>query len=196
MSKRIFDIVFSLFFLCIALPLFLPICIWVLLDAGWPVFFSQERVGKNGQPFRLLKFRTMHRRSEKTGQLTVGSRDSRITKSGFHLRKYKLDELPQLFNVLIGDMSLVGPRPEVPRYVAAYNEEQKKVLRVKPGITDHASLLYFEEAELLAKSPNPEEMYLNEIMPAKLKLNLEYIQNQNFTADLVIIFKTIGRMIS
>lgn len=134
--------------------------------------------------------------TEKAGKLTIGSKDPRITGVGAILRKYKIDELPQLFNVLIGDMNLVGPRPEVPEYVAHYTPEQRKVLSVKPGITDYASLLYFNENEVLGQSPNPLETYLNEVMPAKLKLNLEYIENRSFAEDLKIIFKTIKRIFS
>ena len=132
--------------------------------------------------------------SDKSGLLTVGERDNRITNVGYFLRKYKLDELPQLFNVLIGEMSLVGPRPEVRKYVELYNEEQKKVLSVKPGITDYASIEYANENEVLAKSENPEQTYINEIMPHKLKLNLKYINNQSFGVYLKIIFKTLAKI--
>jgi lipopolysaccharide/colanic/teichoic acid biosynthesis glycosyltransferase len=196
MIKRLFDLVLATVLLVVAAPLFLFMFIWILIDDGWPVFFSQERVGKNESRFRLHKFRTMKRASEKSGQLTVGSKDSRITKSGYYLRRYKLDELPQLWNVIKGDMSLVGPRPEVPKYVSLYTEQQKLVLKVKPGITDHASLLYFEENDLLAASSNPEETYIREIMPKKLALNLEYIDNQSIKSDIQIIGKTIIRMFS
>ena len=133
--------------------------------------------------------------SEQKGQLTVGSRDSRITRVGYFLRKFKLDELPQLFNVLLGDMSLVGPRPEVRKYVDLYTEEQKKVLRVRPGITDYASLEYFEESDLLAKSANPEKTYVDLIMPEKLRINLGYIDKASLGEDLKIIFKTLGRIL-
>jgi lipopolysaccharide/colanic/teichoic acid biosynthesis glycosyltransferase len=194
--KRVFDITIAFILLIVALPLFAIMTVWVWIDDGWPVFFSQERVGKNEVSFRLHKFRTMRRASEKAGQLTVGSRDSRITKSGYYLRKYKMDELPQLWNVIKGDMSLVGPRPEVPKYVSMYTEQQKSVLSVKPGITDHASLLYFEESELLASSPNPEETYITQVMPEKLRLNLEYIHNQSLKVDLIIIIKTIFKIFS
>jgi lipopolysaccharide/colanic/teichoic acid biosynthesis glycosyltransferase len=194
--KRVFDITVAFVLMIIAIPLFVGMIIWIWIDAGLPVFFSQERVGKNEVNFRLHKFRTMKRASEKAGQLTVGSRDSRITKSGYYLRKYKMDELPQLWNVIKGDMSLVGPRPEVPKYVSMYTEQQKKVLSVKPGITDHASLLYFSESELLAASNNPEETYIREVMPKKLQLNLEYINNQTIKKDFQILVKTISKIFS
>jgi lipopolysaccharide/colanic/teichoic acid biosynthesis glycosyltransferase len=194
--KRLFDVAIALFLLILALPLFVFMTMWVMIDDGAPVFFSQTRVGKNQVNFRLHKFRTMKRASEQSGQLTVGSRDKRITASGYYLRKYKIDELPQLWNVLKGDMSLVGPRPEVPKYVSLYTNEQKRVLSVKPGITDHASLLFFDESELLANSKNPEEVYVQQIMPQKLGLNLEYIDNQTLKGDFSIIIKTISRIFS
>jgi lipopolysaccharide/colanic/teichoic acid biosynthesis glycosyltransferase len=134
--------------------------------------------------------------SESAGQLTVGANDMRITNAGKTLRKFKLDELPQLFNVLIGDMSLVGPRPEVPKYVAMYTPEQRRVLSIRPGITDHASLLYFEENELLAQSEDPEKTYITEIMPAKLALNLQYLNSNSFRGDITIILRTVQRMFS
>jgi lipopolysaccharide/colanic/teichoic acid biosynthesis glycosyltransferase len=194
--KRIFDIIFSAIMLMMLSPLFLVIAISIMLDSRGGVFFGQIRVGKNERPFKLWKFRTMRPGSEKKGQLTVGARDNRITKSGYVLRKYKMDELPQLWNVFVGEMSMVGPRPEVPRYVDMYNNEQKRVLSIKPGITDYASLLYFSESELLAKSTDPEKTYIAEIMPAKLKLNLEYVQKHSFGGDLRIIVKTVGRIFS
>lgn len=194
--KRIFDILFSLFFLILLSPLFILISILIVSDSRGRIFFGQIRVGKNEKPFKLWKFRTMRPDAESSGQLTVGAKDSRVTKVGYMLRKYKLDELPQLWNVFIGDMSMVGPRPEVPKYVALYTSVQKKVLSVRPGITDYASLEYFEESDLLAQSTNPEESYIQEIMPRKLEYNLEYIKNHTFLGDLKIIFKTIKRMFS
>lgn len=155
----------------------------------------QKRVGKNNQDFTIYKFRTMRTGSDKKGLLTVGGHDSRITDVGYFLRKYKLDELPQLFNVLFGTMSLVGPRPEVRKYVDLYNDEQKKILLVKPGITDYASLEYFSENELLGKSQNPEETYINEIMPAKLELNKRYVSKAGLMTDLRIIGKTLKRIL-
>ena len=154
----------------------------------------QLRVGKNNIDFELFKFRTMQINADKKGLLTVGARDSRITKVGYYLRKYKLDELPQLINVLIGDMSLVGPRPEVRKYVNLYSEQQLNVLSVRPGITDTASLKYFDESELLKKSTDPEKTYIEEIMPTKLNLNLEYIANHTTTKDVEIIFLTVAKI--
>jgi lipopolysaccharide/colanic/teichoic acid biosynthesis glycosyltransferase len=196
MIKRLFDIFFSAFLLILLAPLFLFIAISVMIDSKGGVFFAQQRVGKGEKPFKLWKFRTMRPQSEALGQLTVGDRDNRITSVGYHLRKYKVDELPQLWNVFIGDMSIVGPRPEVPRYVAMYNAEQKKVFQIRPGITDYASILYFKESELLAKASDPEEVYIQEIMPAKIKLNLEYLNKNDFFSDLKIIVSTVGRMFS
>lgn len=195
MIKRIFDIFFSLVILSILLPLFILISIAIVIDDGLPVFYLQERIGKNFQPFKLFKFRTMYKDSDKKGLLTISSRDSRITRIGFYLRKYKLDELPQFINVLKGDMSIVGPRPEVKKYVDLYNDEQKKVLSVKPGITDEASLKYIDENDILAKSENPEKTYIEKIMPEKLKINLEYIENQNLLYDVKIIIRTFLKIL-
>jgi lipopolysaccharide/colanic/teichoic acid biosynthesis glycosyltransferase len=194
--KRLFDIVMSLIGLIILLPFFVLISIWILLDSRGGIFYRQVRVGKNGIDFRLWKFRSMRPDSDQKGLLTVGGRDPRITRSGYFIRKYKLDELPQLINVLTGDMSFVGPRPEVRKYVDLYNAEQRKVLDVRPGITDLASLEYFEENELLAKSSDPEKTYIEEIMPAKLKLNLQYIGKANLGTDIGMIFRTVGRIFS
>lgn len=196
MFRNLFDKIAAAIGLIILSPLFLVVALAILFDSKGGVFFIQTRVGKDFRPFGLFKFRTMRPDTEKAGKLTIGSKDPRITGVGAILRKYKIDELPQLFNVLIGDMNLVGPRPEVPEYVAHYTPEQRKVLSVKPGITDYASLLYFNENEVLGQSPNPLETYLNEVMPAKLKLNLEYIENRSFAEDLKIIFKTIKRIFS
>ncbi len=189
--KRIFDVVFSFIGIIILLPIFILISIIILIESKGGIFYRQMRVGKNNKDFKIFKFRTMYPDSDKKGLLTVGSRDNRITKPGYFLRKYKLDELPQLFNVLIGDMSFVGPRPEVRKYVEMYNDEQKKVLSVRPGITDYASIEYRNENDILAKSQNPEQTYINEIMPAKLELNLKYIREKSMITDLKIIFKTI-----
>ena len=193
--KRFFDIFFSLIGLIFLLPVFVLITFFVKITSPGGVFYSQKRVGKNGVDFSLFKFRTMRTGSDQKGLLTVGGRDSRITGLGYFLRKYKLDELPQLFNVLKGDMSLVGPRPEVRKYVSMYNTEQMAVLSVKPGITDFASIEYVDENELLGKSPDPEKTYTEEIMPAKLKLNLKYIQQQNMVTDLKIIIETIFKIL-
>lgn len=194
MIKRLLDIFFSFVGLIILLPFFMVIGLIIMLDSKGGVFYQQIRVGKNNKEFGLLKFRTMKPDADKKGLLTVGGRDPRITSVGFYLRKFKIDELPQLINVFIGNMSLVGPRPEVKKYVAIYNEEQLKVLQVKPGITDYASIEYFNENELLGKSNNPEETYIKEIMPAKLKINLKYIEEYSVLTDFKIIFKTIGKI--
>jgi len=193
--KRLFDILASLIGLILLSPFLVLISLAVAITSGFPVFYLQTRVGKNNVDFKLFKFRSMANNSDKKGLLTVGGRDPRITSVGYFLRKYKLDELPQLFNVLFGSMSLVGPRPEVRKYVDMYNEEQKKVLSVQPGITDYASLDYINENELLAKSQNPEETYIKEVMPAKLQLNLKYINEAGLATDLKLIFKTIGKVL-
>jgi lipopolysaccharide/colanic/teichoic acid biosynthesis glycosyltransferase len=194
MLKRIFDFIFSFIGFIVLLPVFIVISIIIVCDSRGGVFYRQVRVGKNGKDFKLFKFRSMATGSDKKGLLTVGGRDSRITRSGYFLRKYKLDELPQLINVMIGDMSLVGPRPEVRKYVDLYNDEQKKVLSVRPGITDYASIEYSNENELLARSTDPEKTYIEEVMPAKLKLNAKYIAEQGLITDLKIIFRTIGKV--
>ena len=195
MNKRIFDILVSATALFLLSPIFILIALFILIDSWGEIFFRQIRVGKNNTDFKMYKFRTMRKDSEKKGFLTIGNHDSRVTRAGYYLRKSKMDELPQLINVLIGDMSLVGPRPEVRRYVDQYNEEQKKVLSVKPGITDQASILYSRESELLAKSNDPEKTYIEEIMPHKLKLNLEYIQQQSLWGDIKILLKTAGKIL-
>lgn len=192
--KRLFDIFCSLFGIIILSPILLIISIGVLLSKG-PILYTQTRVGKNNIDFSLFKFRTMYTDSDKKGLLTVGGRDPRITAIGYYLRKYKFDELPQLVNVLIGDMSLVGPRPEVRKYVDMYNDIQKGVLNVRPGITDYASIKFRNESDLLAKADNPEKYYIEEIMPQKLSLNLEYINNNNVFKDITIIFETFKAII-
>lgn len=189
--KRIFDLICSTLGLILLSPVLIGIAIKIKTGSDGPVFFKQVRVGQESKEFEILKFRTMVVDAEKLGkQITVGN-DNRITKIGAFLRKYKLDELPQLINVFKGDMSLVGPRPEVPRYVQLYNEEQRKVLDVKPGITDLASIRYRDENELLGGVANPEEFYINTIMPDKLALNLHYINRNNVFFDIYIILKTI-----
>lgn len=193
--KRIFDLILSNLGLIILSPLLIFLWFWILIDSPGGGFYKQLRVGKNGKDFLLWKFRTMHVDADKKGLLTVGGRDPRVTKVGYTLRKYKLDELPQLINVVLGEMSLVGPRPEVRKYVNLYSDEQQKVLLVKPGITDYASLEFITENELLSHSESPEKTYIEEIMPAKLKLNLKYINEQNLWVDLSIIFKTIRKII-
>ncbi|RMG79073.1 MAG: sugar transferase [Bacteroidetes bacterium] len=195
MLKRLFDIVFSLIGIILLSPLMLVITLLIMLDSKGGVIFRQKRIGKNGKPFYILKFRTMKPDSEKSGQLTVGGKDSRITRVGYFLRKYKLDELPQLFNVLKGDMSFVGPRPEVPKYVELYTDEQRQILKVKPGITDYASIEYINENEILGQSNNPEETYIKEIMPQKIALNLKYIHEKGFWKDIKIILLTLKKII-
>lgn len=190
MMKRIFDLFFSFLGILVLLPIYFIIAILIKLDSKGDVLYKQERIGLNGISFYVLKFRTMVPNSFSKGALTVGSRDPRVTNVGFYLRKYKLDELPQLFNVLFGEMSFVGPRPEVRKYTDLYDQNQKKVLSVKPGITDYASIKYRNENDLLAKSENPEKLYIEEIMPHKLQLNLEYIKNNNVFKDIQIIFST------
>jgi len=193
--KRLFDIIASLLGIIILIPFLFIISIFIVCGSGFPVFYMQCRVGKDGKDFNLFKFRTMANNSDKKGLLTIGGRDSRVTKIGYYLRKYKLDELPQLLNVFIGDMSLVGPRPEVRKYVNLYNDMQKKVLQVKPGITDLASIEFFDENEMLGKSLNPEQTYITEVMPKKLELNLLYIEQQGFLMDLKIICNTLLKIV-
>jgi lipopolysaccharide/colanic/teichoic acid biosynthesis glycosyltransferase len=193
--KRLFDILASLFGIIILLPFFMVICLTMAVSCGFPLFYMQTRVGKNNKDFKLFKFRTMHLDADKKGLLTVGGRDPRVTSIGYYLRKYKLDELPQLFNVLFGTMSLVGPRPEVRKYVDLYTNEQQKVLSVRPGITDFASLEFINENDLLAKSTNPEQTYINDIMPAKLTLNAKYIEQHGLLVDFKIIVNTILKIV-
>ena len=195
MVKRFFDIILSFFGLCLLSPLFLFLAVWILLDSKGNVFYRQIRVGRNGKDFFLYKFRSMSPGSDKKGLLTIGGNDARITRAGKFIRKYKLDELPQLINVFIGDMSLVGPRPEVRKYVDLYSEEQKKVLTVRPGITDYASIEYFNENDILAKSVNPEQTYIDEVMPHKLELNLKYIRDIGLITDIRIILLTLFKII-
>jgi lipopolysaccharide/colanic/teichoic acid biosynthesis glycosyltransferase len=189
--KRIFDLTFSLVGLICIAPIFFVLCLLIMADSKGGIFYKQIRIGKNLKPFKLYKFRSMYTDADKKGLLTVGNKDSRITKTGYYLRKYKLDELPQLINVLLGNMSFVGPRPEVEKYVKMYNAEQLKVFNVKPGITDWASIKYVNENEVLAKSSNPEKTYIEEIMPAKLLLNLSYVNHNNIFIDIKIIIYTI-----
>ncbi|MFM2227722.1 MAG: putative undecaprenyl-phosphate galactose phosphotransferase [Bacteroidota bacterium] len=189
--KRLFDILFSATLILVLFPLGIVVSIWIVLDDFGSPFFIQQRVGLNGKNFGLLKFRSMRKNAESKGQLTVGMKDNRITRSGYFIRKYKIDELPQLVNVFLGEMSVVGPRPEVPKYVLLYNEEQQNVLSIKPGITDFASIEYVRENELLSQSTNPEKTYIEEIMPAKLSLNLKYVREQSFLTDMKIILQTI-----
>ena len=196
MLKRLFDLMITIPMLLLVSPFFLIIALLIKLGSKGPVFYMQTRVGINSRDFKIFKFRTMQMNADKAGLLTVGGRDPRVTPIGYFLRKYKLDELPQLLNVLFGSMSLVGPRPEVRKYVDLYNVEQQKVLSVKPGITDYASIEYSEENELLAKSNDPERTYIDEIMPAKLLLNQKYIAEKSLTTDIKIIWLTFKKIIS
>ena len=193
--KRLFDIVFCLCGLTILAPVFIIIAIIIKLSSKGPVFYVQKRVGQYNIDFSLLKFRTLAIGADKSGLLTVGSKDSRITSVGYFLRKYKLDELPQLINVLLGNMSLVGPRPEVRKYVDLYNQEQAEILNVKPGITDYASIEYFEENDLLAKSDNPEQTYIEKILPSKIALNKKYISKSGIMIDVKILYLTLKKIL-
>lgn len=192
---RFFDFVLSLVGLVILAPIFIVLAAWIKIDSVGPVFYKQIRVGQNGKDFGLFKFRSMVVDADKKGLITVGGRDPRITRSGYFIRKYKLDELPQLINVLVGDMSLVGPRPEVRKYVELYDDDQNKVLSVKPGITDYASIEYMDENEILGKSTDPEKTYIEEIMPEKIKYNMKYIKNRSLIEYFKIIFLTILKII-
>jgi len=193
--KRIFDITLSLFGLIILLPFMLIVAILIKIDSKGPVFFKQSRVTKNGKEFKIFKYRTMRVGSDKYSQITVG-KDGRITKIGSFLRKYKLDEIPQLINVLIGNMSLVGPRPEVPKYVALYTDEQKKILKVKAGITDYASIEFSNENDLLASEEDPEKAYIEKIMPKKIELNKKYLSEISILTDIKIILLTIKKILN
>ena len=191
--KRFFDFLFSIIVLIFFFPIGVLIATCIIFGSKGGIFYKQERVGKDGTLFYLLKFRSMYVNSAVKGSLTVGD-DTRITRVGSLIRKVKLDEFPQFLNVLIGDMSVVGPRPEVSEFVALYSDEQRKVLSVRPGITDEASLAYFEESKLLATSTDPKKTYIEEIMPAKIAINLAYLDNRTFLADITVIGKTILRI--
>lgn len=192
---RFCDIVFSVFGLLLLSPLFAIVALWIVIDNAGPVFYRQQRVGRNNKDFYLLKFRSMRTNADKESLITIGDRDPRVTRAGYYLRKYKLDELPQLWNVLIGDMSLVGPRPEVRKYVDLYTDEQRQVLSVRPGITDYASIEYIDESRLLAQSENPDKTYIETIMPAKIALNMRYINHQTIGEYFKILFMTITKII-
>jgi lipopolysaccharide/colanic/teichoic acid biosynthesis glycosyltransferase len=194
--KRLFDIVASGIGLLVLSPLFLILAIWIKLDSKGPVFYRQVRVGKDNKDFRIFKFRSMRVGSDKGSLVTIGGRDPRITRSGYIIRKLKLDELPQLINVFVGDMSLVGPRPEVRHYVEYWTPEQMHVLDVRPGITDPASIKFRNENELMEQAEDPEDYYINVIMQEKLKLYLEYVQNHSFWGDIGLIFKTFWVIIT
>ena len=188
---RFFDILFSLIGLILASPLFIILSICIKVDSEGPVFFIQERVGRNDVNFSLYKFRSMFYKSQDNIQITVGNSDPRVTTLGRFIRRYKLDELPQLINVFLGQMSIVGPRPEVRKYVSLYNEDQRMILSVKPGITDYASIKFVNENDLLAKSPDPEKKYIHEILPRKIELNMIFINNPSLRQYFHIIGLTI-----
>lgn len=193
--KRLFDFFAALFGLLLISPVFIIISLLIAIGSKGPVFYIQERIGRNGVPFNLYKFRSMKVGSDKKGLLTLGDNDNRVTKTGYFIRKYKIDELPQLINVLKGDMSLVGPRPEVSKYVDLYNDYQKQILSVRPGITDVASIKYRDEAELLKSQSDPEKFYIEHILPDKLAINIEYIKQSNLIKDIKVILNTILKIL-
>ena len=192
---RVFDIIFSFLGIILLFPLFVIIYILIVFESPGGGLYIQNRVGKNGVDFKLLKFRSMNIGSDKKGLITVGGNDPRMTKIGNFIRRYKFDELPQLFNVFIGEMSIVGPRPEVSKYVNLYTKEQVRVLNYRPGITDYASIEYVDENVLLGSAINPEKVYIEEIMPNKIRLNLKYIENQSIKEYFHIIFLTFWSII-
>jgi lipopolysaccharide/colanic/teichoic acid biosynthesis glycosyltransferase len=193
--KRVFDIIASgLGLLCLS-PLFIVLAVWIKADSKGPVFYRQVRVGRCNKDFKLFKFRSMRPNSDKLGLITIGGRDPRVTRSGYYMRKYKLDELPQLLNVFIGDMSLVGPRPEVRKYVDMYTQEQLHVLDVRPGITSLASIRYRNENEILAAAENPDQTYIEHVMPDKLAIDLEYVKQASLWTDVKLIFGTFKAII-
>lgn len=193
--KRFLDLFWSVLGIWATGPIMAAACLWVKLDSKGPFFYRQERIGLNGKPFKIFKFRTMIINADKVGTLiTVGGRDPRITTSGYWLRKFKIDELPQFINVLYGQMSFVGPRPEVKKYVDLYTPQQREVLSVRPGITDIASIAYRNENEILEKKPDPEKYYQEVIMQRKLKLNMLYIKKRNVCSDIYVILRTIFKL--
>ena len=194
-AKRAMDIVLSACALAVLWPLLLLIALAIWIDDPGPVFYRQVRVGRNGKTFRIFKFRSMVMDADKKGLAITVGRDSRITRVGAVLRKTKLDELAQLLNVFLGQMSFVGPRPEVPKYVELYTPYQRQVLLVRPGITDYASIAYRNENDLLAGAPNPETMYIEQIMPDKIELNMKYLREISPLADIRLILKTIVAVI-
>ena len=194
--KRLFDIIASGCGLLVLSPIFLIMVIWIKLDSKGPVFYRQVRVGRHNKDFRIFKFRSMRVGADKGSLVTIGGRDPRITRSGYFIRKYKLDEFPQLINVFKGEMSLVGPRPEVRYYVNYWTPEQMYVLDVRPGITDPASIKFRNENELMEKAEDPEDYYINVIMQEKIKLYLEYVQNVSFWYDIKLIFQTFKVIIT
>lgn len=196
MIKRCFDFIFACFGLVITFPILITFAILIKIDSKGPVLFIQKRVGKNNKDFNIYKFRTMYTKPESKGLLTIGNSDSRVTRLGYFLRRYKIDEFPQLLNVLFGDMSFVGPRPELRHYVNFYKNEDLLILSVRPGITGLASLEFRNEVELLKKAKNPEDYYITTIIPHKLSLNKTYIKNQSIIYDFKLIFKTIWHVLT
>lgn len=194
--KRLFDIVASGLGLLVLSPLFAVLAVWIKLDSKGPVFYRQVRVGRHNKDFRIFKLRSMRVGADKGSLVTIGGRDPRVTRSGFWIRKFKLDELPQLINVFVGDMSLVGPRPEVRHYVDFWTPEQMHVLDVRPGITDPASIKFRNENELMEKAEDPEKYYIEVIMQEKIKLYLEYVNTHSFLGDIGLIFKTFWAIVS
>lgn len=193
--KRLFDIIASGLGLIVLSPLFVILAIWIKTDSKGPVFYRQTRVGRGNKDFQLYKFRSMRPDSDKLGLITVGGRDPRVTRSGYYIRKYKLDEFPQLINVFIGDMSLVGPRPEVRKYVDMYTTEQMRVLSVRPGITSLASIRYRNENDILASTDDPDRCYIEQVMPDKLAIDLEYVDRATLWNDIKLIFSTFREII-
>lgn len=195
MIKRLFDIVASGCGLLALSPMLLIVALWVKLDSKGPIFYRQVRVGKHNKDFRIFKFRSMRVGADKGSLVTIGGRDPRVTRSGYFIRKYKLDELPQLINVFVGDMSLVGPRPEVRRYVDYWTPQQMRVLDVRPGITDPASIKFRNENELMEQADDPEDYYIHIIMQEKIRLYLEYVDNASFWYDIKLIFQTFKAIV-
>ena len=194
--KRLFDIVASTLGLLILSPVFIIVAIWIKLDSPGPVFYRQTRVGRHNKDFRIFKFRSMRVGSDKGSLVTIGGRDPRVTRSGYFIRKFKIDEIPQLINVFKGDMSLVGPRPEVRHYVNYWTPEQMRVLDVRPGITDPASIRFRNENEMLEKADDPERYYIDVIMQEKIKLYLDYVEKSSFWYDVKLIFLTFKVIIT
>lgn len=194
--KRFLDVTLSVLVLLLLSPLFIIISVIIACESRGGIIYTQIRVGRYNKDFKLLKFRTMYTGADQKGLITVGEHDARITPFGYFLRKSKMDEFPQLINIIKGDMSIVGPRPEVRHYVDMYTEEQMKVLSVRPGLTDYASLVYIDENKLLENQEDPEEFYIHEMMPRKLELNLKYIEQQSLKTDAVLIFKTLRAIVS
>ncbi len=192
---RFFDIIFSGIGLILLSPLFLILYILIRTESKGGGFYTQERIGKDGKPFKLYKFRSMRKDADKGSLITIGGKDPRITRTGYFIRKYKLDELPQLWNVFIGDMSLVGPRPEVEKYTRLYTDEQRKVLSVRPGITDWASIEYVDENEILGKADDPDKAYIEQIMPDKIRYNMKFIEKRSLKEYFRIIFTTFWSII-